>query len=80
MDFGIVYSKTFEWGNFRAFRGFSANHERFPLESLNVYSTRWPRAYAPQKFSSEWCILHTTANFSPLESFAVYGISLKINH
>ena len=33
---GTVYSKTFEWENFR---GFSADHESFPFESLAVYST-----------------------------------------
>ena len=31
-----VYGKTFEGENFR---GFLANHESFPLESLAVYST-----------------------------------------
>ena len=34
-----VYSKTFEWENFCSFRGFSADCESFPLESLAVYST-----------------------------------------
>ena len=60
-----IYGKTFKGENFRAFCGFSADHERFPLESLAVYSTQWPRPDAPQKFSSEWCILRTTVKVFP---------------
>ena len=41
------------WENFHGFCGFLANRKSFTLESFAVYSTRWPRSDALQKFSSE---------------------------
>ena len=53
MTYNTIYGKTFEWENFHDFHGVSADRESFPRESFAVYSTRWPRPDAPQKFFSE---------------------------